>query len=216
MSRQGEDAACEAKDEAIEALIAASRNGSADAQGKLFELCRNYLLLVAERKLESSLQSKIGASDLVQQTFLDAHRAFGDFRGGSEPELLAWLKRILQNHAAEAVRRYLGAAKRDVRAERSLDGDRGDGGDSQLAGAAETPSRQMAAAEEVDAVTAALARLPLHYRQVIEWRNNERKPFEQIGAMLDRSSEAARKLWVRAIEQLRVELGSTHESRPPA
>lgn len=215
MNKQSRDAACEANDEAIDAWIVAGRNGSTDARGKLFQRCRNYLLLVAERKLESSLQSKIGASDLVQQTFLDAHRAFGDFRGGSESELLAWLQRILQNHAAEAVRRYLGAAKRDVRAERSLAGGRGEGADSQLAAVAETPSRLLAAAEEVDAVTAALARLPLHYRQVIEWRNNERKPFEQIGAMLDRSSEAARKLWVRAIEQLRVELGSKHESRTP-
>lgn len=213
MEMQAHDAACGAEDDAIRAWIAAGRSGSAEARGKLFERYRDYLLLVAQRKLASNLQSKVGASDLVQQTFLGAHRAFDGFRGDSEQELLAWLRQILQNHAGQAVRRYLGAAKRDVRLERSLFAGRADGCDSQLAADPETPSRQLAAAELTHALTAALSRLPLHYRQVIEWRNCERKPFEQIGAMLDRSPEAARKLWVRALEQLRVELGITHESR---
>ena len=213
MKMPAHDASCETEAEAIRAWIADGQNGSPEARGKLFERCRDYLLLVARRNLATSLQGKVGASDLVQQTFIDANRAFGDFHGDSEPELLAWLKRILQNHAAQAVRRYLGAAKRDVRIERSLFGCRGDGWNYQVAADAETPSRQLAAAEQSDALTAALSRLPRHYKQVIEWRNYERKPFEQIGAMLDRSPEAARNLWVRAIERLRVELGIAHESQ---
>jgi RNA polymerase sigma-70 factor (ECF subfamily) len=33
------------------------------------------------------LQGKVDASDLVQETFLDAHRDFGQFRGNREEQL---------------------------------------------------------------------------------------------------------------------------------
>jgi len=213
MIEPAQDGTCEIAANLARSWIVAGRNGSAEARGKLFERCREYLLLVADRELDRELRGKIGDSDLVQQTFLEAERGFPQFRGETEQELRAWLRRILRSRGGQAVRRYLRAAKRDVRVERSLAGSTSDGGEMQIAGDVETPSRQLAATEEADALTAALARLPEHYRQVIQWRNTERKPFEEIGAMMDRSAEAARKLWVRAVEQLRVELGITHE--PP-
>ena len=195
------------------AWIAAGRGGSADARGKLFERCRHYLLLVAEHEVDLGLRGKIGASDLVQQTFVNAERAFGQFRGESEQELLGWLRRILSNEAGQAVRHYRGAAKRDVRSERSLTA-WGDGGrDLQLAADVETPSRQLAAAEETDLLAAALLRLPAHYRHVIQLRNTERKTFDEIGSLIGRSPEAVRKLWVRAIEQLRAALDIDDDSR---
>jgi RNA polymerase sigma-70 factor, ECF subfamily len=195
------------------AAIVAGRAGSADARGKIFERCRDYLLLVAARDLDPGLRGKIGASDLVQQTFLDAERGFAQFRGQTEPELLAWLHRILQNCAGQAVRQYRLAAKRDVRCERSLSA-RGDGAsDLQLAAEVETPSRLLAAAEELDRLTLALSRLPGHYQDVIQLRNTDRKSFEDIGKLMNRSAEAVRKLWVRAIEQLRVALDTDDDSR---
>src|SRR5215469_6834670 len=87
-------------------FILAGARGSDEARGVLFERCRNYLLLVAERELDPGLRGKMGASDLVQQTFLDAERGFTGFRGQTERELLAWLQRILQNRAGQAVRQY--------------------------------------------------------------------------------------------------------------
>ncbi|HET6880232.1 MAG TPA: sigma-70 family RNA polymerase sigma factor [Pirellulales bacterium] len=197
---QAQDMAFEvAAAEALDAIVA-GREGSADARGKLFERCRDYLLLVAERELDPGLQGKMGASDLVQQTFLDAEQGFEAFRGQTEQELIAWLNRILQNRAGQAVRQYRLAAKRNVRSERSLSA----WGEWQLAADVETPSRQVAAAEEADRLAAALACLPNHYQTVIQLRNTERKSFDEIGALMGRSPEAARKLWVRAIEQLRV------------
>jgi RNA polymerase sigma-70 factor (ECF subfamily) len=194
------------------AWLLASGGSSADARGKLLERYRDYLLLVAERELEPGLRPKIGASDLVQLTLLDAERGLSQFRGQTEQELRAWLRRILRNQAGQAVRHYV-AAKRDVRIERSLTtlGEESPGVHSP--GGSQTPSRQLAAAEEAHSLAAALLRLPEHYRQVIELRNMERKPFDAIGALMDRSPEAARKLWVRAVEQLRVELDIRHESR---
>src|SRR6516162_3607856 len=95
-------------------LLAAARAGSAEALGKALETCRRYLLLVAERRLDPKLRAKGGASDLVQETFLEAQRDFDAFRGTSEAELLAWLSRLLLNNVGNFARRYRGTDKRDV------------------------------------------------------------------------------------------------------
>jgi RNA polymerase sigma-70 factor, ECF subfamily len=49
--------------------------------------CRTYLLLVANREMGNDLKSKEGASDVVQETLLQAHRDWGKFFGRTEAEL---------------------------------------------------------------------------------------------------------------------------------
>src|SRR5262245_55812569 len=75
--------------------LAAARAGSSEALGQALEACRNYLLLIALRELDSGLQAKGGASDLVQETMVDALRDFRRFHGSSEAELQAWLRELL-------------------------------------------------------------------------------------------------------------------------
>ena len=53
--------------------LEAARQGSPDALGQVLEYCRPYLLAVANEQLETDLQAKAGASDLVQDTFVEAH-----------------------------------------------------------------------------------------------------------------------------------------------
>src|SRR5436305_11185825 len=103
-------------------LLAAARAGSTEALGRVLETCRRYLLLVAERQLDPKLRAKGGASDLVQQTFLEAQRDFARFQGTSEAELLAWLSRLLQNNVGDLARRYRGTGKRDIEREVALPG----------------------------------------------------------------------------------------------
>ena len=80
----------------IKAIMTAARQGSSSAVGELFEECRNYLLWIANRRLDQSIQSKVGASDLVQETILQAHQIFDRFHGATRQELLAWLAQILE------------------------------------------------------------------------------------------------------------------------
>ena len=75
------------------------------------EQYRNYLKLLADLQLSPRLRVKEGASDVVQQTMLDAHRDLADFRGKSEVELRAWLRMILTNNLLTLARRY-GTLKR--------------------------------------------------------------------------------------------------------
>src|SRR6266849_4077004 len=63
-----------------EQLIPMARSGDGQALGQLLELYRNYLTLLARLQIGRRLQSKVDATDLVQDTFLKAHRHFGQFR----------------------------------------------------------------------------------------------------------------------------------------
>lgn len=182
--------------------IQAARLGSHEALGRLFAHCRARLLRVANTELSPLLQAKGGASDIVQETFLKAQRGFDRFQGETEDELLAWLRTILRNYLANFARDYFRTAKRRVQRETSLD----PRGVPDSAQDVQSPSRIVMAREQAAALIAALNRLPPLHRHVIELRLDQGMSFADIGADIRRSSDAARKLWSRALKQLESEL----------
>jgi RNA polymerase sigma-70 factor, ECF subfamily len=188
--------------------LPAARGGSSEALGQLLEACRGYLLLVAQREMAPDLQAKGGASDLVQETLLDAVRAFPRFAGTSEADVLAWLRRLLLNNLVSFTRRYRDAEKRQVAREVSLDrvGSSGGGGGGP-ADNAPTPSRQAVDHEQARLLQEALERLPDNYRRVLLLRFQEELSFEDIGWLLGLTPNAARKLWARAVKRLQQETG---------
>src|SRR5262249_6317295 len=70
-----------------------------------------------------------------------------------------------------------------------------------------SPSSHAIANEQAAALAQALARLPEHYRAVIVWRHQEGRSFAEIGEQTGRTAEAARKLWARALLEVKKELG---------
>ena len=161
--------------------------------------------MVANESLSPALRAKVGASDLVQETLLHFQEKFPRFDGASEEELLTWLRRILYYRALQVARRYGGTQARDVRRELSLS-------ELALAGTpgvideAPTPFTTLLAKEQVNRLQAALASLAEDSRHVIQLRNLERRSFQEIGERFGCSTDAARKRWVRAVEQLRAQL----------
>src|SRR5687767_13622255 len=103
-----------------EKFLSLARNGNSLALGQLLELYRSYLTILARLQIGRRLQGKVDPADLVQDTFLEAHRHFAEFRGVTEAELVSWLRQILAGLVANLVRRYYGAKRRDVRLEREL------------------------------------------------------------------------------------------------
>jgi len=186
-------------------LLPAARAGSAGALGQLLEACRGYLLLIAQQELNADLRAKVGASDLVQETFLEAQRGFGQFQGDARNELLAWLRRILLNNVANCARHYRATDKRGLDRERPLPSDWELGLDG-LARHAPTPSSQAMAEEQTRVVEQALERLPEDYRRVVLLRYREERSFEEIAQRIGRSANAVRQLWLRAIVRLQQEL----------
>ena len=190
-------------------FLPAARAGSREALGEALEICRGYLLRVANQGLDADLRAKGGASDLVQETFLEAQRDFGGFRGSSEQELLAWLRQLLLHNVANFSRRYRDTDKRCVGREVELGGAQlAAGRGAELAANVPSPSTEAITREQAEKIQRVLERLPADYGRVILLRNQERRSFAEIGPLMGRSAEAARRLWSRAIERLQQELES--------
>ena len=187
-------------------LIRGAQRGDRAALGRLLDRYGHYLLLLARVQVGRRLQGKVDPADLVQETFLEAHRHFAGFRGQSEPEVVAWLRQILAGVLANLVRRYLGTQGRDVRLERELSGELDQSSmalDRGLADPGPTPSKLAAGRERAVLLADALARLPADYQEVIVLRHLEEWPFAEVARRMGRTEDAVQKLWVRALARLR-------------
>ncbi len=190
--------------------IEAARRGDGAALGRMLESLRDELILKASRGIGPGLATKLGPSDIVQETFLAAHRGIERFRGTTHAEWRAWLEAILVNQLANLRRAHLDTRKR--RGEPVANGGEtalhDPPGDSRTA-----PSRQLQQRERDFALEAALDRLPERYREVIRWHHDDGLTFEAIGGRLAISGDAVRKLWARALVSLKRELGPDHDPR---
>lgn len=192
-------------------LLSRAQGGSQSGRNQLFERCRCILLVMARAYARQFPEARLDASDLVQQTLLDACRAFTSFHGKSPGEFLAWLRRILENNATDAARRWLLAQKRSPNKELSLAalGDDSQGPKFEPAADSLPPVDKVACREREALLAEALRRLPALYRQVIIWRHLEGLPFAEIARRLNRSRPAVQMLLLRAVKKLRHLLGNS-------
>lgn len=194
----------------LEYLLQEARAGDAETLGRLLELYRRYLALLARMQIGQRLQGKVDASDLVQETFLEAHRSFPSFRGTSEAELVRWLRQILAANLTDLLRRYLGTKGRDVRLEREItealdcSSARLDCG---LVAPQSSPSHQASRREQAVLLADALEQLPADYREVLVLRHLEGLTFPEVARRMERSLDSVDKLWMRALARLRQILG---------
>lgn len=190
----------------VERSLAAAKEGSFAAIGQLLEHYRNYLLRIAGKDLAKDLVCKVAPSDLVQETFIQAAEAFPKFVGATEAELRAWLRQILIHNLRDAEKRWRTTQKRAVSAEAPPAAD-SDGHVATEARSREpSPSKLLQTAEECERVQAAISRLSKQYRQVITLRTFDGHSFEEVGAQLGKTADAARQLWSRAVRALALEL----------
>jgi RNA polymerase sigma-70 factor (ECF subfamily) len=193
-----------------ERLIDLARHGSGEALGQLLELYRNYLTLLSRLQMRRRLQSKVDTADLIQETFLEAHRDFTQFRGDTEAELIRWLRQILIRNLVNLVRRFVGTKRRDVRLERQLAVEMDQSSnllDRGLAAPGTTPSQSAARREQSVLLANALERLPDDYREVMILRHLEGLTFPEIAQRMERTVDSVEKLWTRALVRLRRMLG---------
>ena len=202
--------------DSTETLVAAARLGSSEALGQLLASCQRYLLTIATRDLGNDVRAKLGASDVVQETFVQAHQIFDRFQGKTAEELLAWLACILGNKLSHMTRLHQQTKKRDVGREVVLDEIQGESQTpEQLAMSAQSPSQFAIRTENALRLQRAMAKLSPRQLQVISLRNWEGRSFEQVAIQMNCTYDAARKLWARAVVALHRQLApSLNESQP--
>ncbi len=181
---------------------------AADVPGAELERYRDYLRLLARLQLDPRLRGRFDPSDLVQQTLLRAYQALDQFRGRTEAERAAWLRQILANTLANAVRDH-NRDKRDVGRERSLEAALEDSSarlEAWLAADQTPPSQQAERNEQLLRLAEALARLPEPQREALLLKHCHGWAVADIGQHLGRTRAAVASLLRRGLQQLRVYL----------
>ncbi|MDA1053424.1 MAG: sigma-70 family RNA polymerase sigma factor [Planctomycetota bacterium] len=165
---------------------------------------RSYLYLLARAHLGPRIKNNIDASDLVQQTLMDAHAKKNQFRGTTDAERAAWLRKILTRNLADAMR-HQHRAKRDVSRERSIEAEI-DGSfcraESWLAASQSSPSQHATKKEELLRLADALTKLPEAQRDAVILRHLQGMALAEIAGQLDRSEAAVAGLIYRGLNKL--------------
>ena len=173
--------------------------------GPAVERFRDYLLVLARVQLGPASRTKLEASDVVQQTLLEAHRKRDQFRGGSEAEMAGWLRAILAHTLADGLRRYQAGA-RDVGQERSLQAALEESSsrlEAWLVADQSPPPEQAARQEQLHRLAEALAQLPEDQRRAVELRHLRGGTVGEVAEQMGRSKEAVAKLLLRGVARLR-------------
>lgn len=166
------------------------------------------LLLEMVAQVSPKYRSKFDASDIVQQTMFEASQNFDQFRGRTDGELAAWLRRILSRNLLDSVRR-LRSQKRSVARETRLEASRSDARhahSNRLAADQSTPSIQVARNEERDRMLEAVQRLPADQREAITLHHIKGWSTAEVAAQMKRSNAAIAGLIHRGLKSLRENL----------
>jgi RNA polymerase sigma-70 factor (ECF subfamily) len=169
------------------------------------ERYRAYLALLARLQLDGRFPEKLDASDIVQQTLLEAHEKRAQYRGRTPSEEAAWLRQMLAHNLADAVR-ALGRAKRDATLERSLDAALGASScrlEAWLAAEQSSPSQRAVKNEELLRLAEALAALPEPQREAVVRHHLQGCSLAELARHLGRSEPAVAGLLHRGLKRLR-------------
>jgi RNA polymerase sigma-70 factor (ECF subfamily) len=165
----------------------------------------SYLRVLASAQFPRQLRGALDPSDVVQKTLLKAHENLAQFRGRTDAELAAWLRRILTNVLTDELRRAAAAA-RDVALEQSI-GPAVAQSSSQLeawlAGEGTSPSERAVRQEELQRLADALARLPEDQRTAVELQKLQGYSVAAIAAEMRRNKSAVGGLLRRGMRRLR-------------
>ena len=178
---------------------------TANADAWALERYADYLRLLARMQLDGRLRAKLDPDDVVQTALLQAHKNLHQFRGASEAELVGWLRTILANALAGALRQFV-TEGRDVGRERSLEARLEESAarlESLLAADQSSPSQQASRQEELLRLATALARLPDDQRRVVELHHLKGRTVAEIAAEVGRSKSAVTGLLFRGVKRLR-------------
>jgi RNA polymerase sigma-70 factor (ECF subfamily) len=189
-------------------LLEQALQGDQGALGRLLEAQRKELHRQAEGQLEGRIAARIDASDVIQQTFLEAYRSFAQFAGRDARELIAWLRTILDHKVALAIRDHTLLQKRNVGRERSMD-DSGGGLTplkNELDAGLSTPSQNAIRGEDAERLSQALTALPDDQREAVRLRHLEGWAVADIAARLGRTPTATAGLIKRGMHALRRQL----------
>jgi RNA polymerase sigma-70 factor (ECF subfamily) len=174
--------------------------------GPELERYQPYLELLARLQIDSRLRGLLDPSDLVQQTLLKAHQKWNQVRGTTDGQRAAWLRAILANEVADALRKCL---RRNEDRRQSLEQSLNETSmrlDAWLKSDMTSASGKVMRAERFITLAEALARLPQDQRLVIELHHLQDRTLPEISREMNRTPAAVAGLLRRGLKTLRERL----------
>jgi len=179
----------------LSTIIDAARNGGAEALNRLLRVAHVYLGILAVQETPEATTQKFDASDIRQESMIDVARGIHMFQGRSR-EFFTWLRQIVRTNTIDQHRRHRRSAQKEVVDDLLL---------NNIPGPSDADI--LLRLEERERVENAMSKLSEDHRAVLRLRVWERLKWEEIGQKLNRSADASRQLFVRALDSVRGDLG---------
>jgi RNA polymerase sigma-70 factor (ECF subfamily) len=179
----------------LSTIIDAARNGGTESLNRLLKVAYVYCRLFAIQQTPKRMSAKFDPSDLGQQSVVDVARDIRSFQGRSR-EFFGWLRQIVHHNAIDLQRRHARSTEKECPIDTGLH--------TFPAVSEADPLLRM---EEVERVAKAMGNLSQDHRAVLRLRVWDELKWEEIGRKLNRSADASRQLFARALDAVRDDLG---------
>jgi RNA polymerase sigma-70 factor (ECF subfamily) len=193
-------------DAEIEELITRAAAGDDSACQQLLVLHRDRLCRMVAAHIDGRLAARIDASDVVQETLVEAARKLSEYLQHRPIAFYPWLRRIAWEHLLKAHERHVTARRRSVVREQHQSPALTDASVMALAdrlvAPGTSPSNRLLREELRDRVRAALSQLSAKDREVLVLRYLEQLSFGEIAEVLAIDEGAVKMRHTRALVRL--------------
>ena len=173
---------------------------------ELFDKYRGRIKKLVQSRMNIRLQGRLDASDIVQDTFVEASRTIDNFLTDPQISFYIWLRRLAQEKLIQAHRRHLGAKKRDANREFSIYAGKLSATSEaiavQLVGRNSTPSEVVAKKDRKRQLIEAIDRLDALDREILTLRHFEHLTSKEAALILGIKYETVKKRYIRALDKL--------------
>ena len=195
-------------------LLERLRAGDLGALAELFQRHRDRLHRMVELRIDSRLQGRIDASDVLQDGFLDLSKRLESYLNDPKLPVFLWLRLVVSDRLAMVHRHHLGTQMRDAAQEVSLYRDPLPQASSaalvsMLLGRLTSPSSAAVRAEQILQVQEAVNALDPLDREIVALRHFEQLTRAETAQVLGITEEAGAKRYIRALKKLKSILAST-------
>lgn len=190
-------------------LLERVRQGDSVAVDRLLERHRETLRRLIAARMDRVVQSRVDASDIVQDVMIEANRRLGDYLANPSMPFRLWLRHMARDRLIDAHRRHRVAASRSVDREVSIhesgprDGVAPDVVD-QVVDRGLTPAAAATWEELQRRFSAAVEKLEESDRQIVLLKHFEHLSTSEAAELLGLSKPAAGMRYLRAMRRLRV------------
>jgi RNA polymerase sigma-70 factor (ECF subfamily) len=183
-------------------LLRAAAAGDRRAFDELLARHRQSLCKFVELRMDPKMRARVDASDIVQETQLEAFRRLQGFFQRQPMPFHVWLRKTAYERLLMARRQHVDAGQRAVGREVSLPDRSSLLLAARLIPKGSTPSQRLGRRELALRVHRILERLAASDREILLMRNIEEQSYQEIACILDIDPAAARKRYGRALFRL--------------